>query len=94
MPKGKSDNTPPRTIVMSGFPGSRFDPAVDRLVDTKEAARILDISPNTLAKARVYGGAHAYPYLKMGASVRYSTRTLAEHLESKVATRTCQTWTA
>lgn len=58
----------------------RADAPLDRLIDTEEAARILGVSVNTLCKARVYGGANAVPFVKLGRLVRYSTRTIANHV--------------
>lgn len=52
----------------------------DRLVDTEEAARLLGLKPNTLNKARVYGGANAIRFVKLGRSVKYSTREIARHV--------------
>ncbi|HEX8414446.1 MAG TPA: helix-turn-helix domain-containing protein [Sphingomicrobium sp.] len=64
----------------------------DRLVDTKEAARILDLSPTTLRKARVYGGAGSVPYQKLGRSVKYSTREIARYIAERTTRSTAQRW--
>lgn len=62
-----------------------------RMVTVEEAARILGIAKNTLDKARVYGGANAIPYAKLGKRVLYSTLDLTTHLKARTITNTCQT---
>ena len=61
------------------------------MVTVAEAARILGIAKNTLDKARVYGGANAIPYCKLGKRVLYSTRDLTTHRKARTITNTCQT---
>lgn len=52
----------------------------DRLIDTNEAAERLGIRPNTLRKARVYGGPNAIRFVKIGRLVKYSVREIAAHV--------------
>lgn len=68
----------------------RTDDAADRLIDTEEAARILGVSMNTLCKARVYGGANALPFVKLGRRVRYSMRAIERHVAANTFTSTSQ----
>lgn len=68
----------------------RTDESVDRLIDTEEAARILGVSVNTLCKARVYGGANALPFVKLGRLVRYKMRTIERHVAANTVTSTSQ----
>ncbi len=62
----------------------------DRQVDVEEAARILNCKRNTLDKARVYGGAFAIRYAKVGRRVTYSTRDLHQHLRLNTIENTSQ----
>lgn len=52
------------------------------LVDEREAAKILDVSPGTLSVWRSVGR-YQLPFLKVGRKVRYSRKALEAWLESR-----------
>ena len=52
---------------------------IEQLVSTNEAARILGLKPNTLAKWRVSGGGPIF--VSMGRAVRYRVADLAIFVE-------------
>jgi len=58
------------------------------LVDTKTAAEILSISPNTLKKYRMIGGGPQFH--KFGRSVRYEVTALEEYATSNRYDNTAQ----
>lgn len=62
----------------------------DRMVDEKEAASFLGCKPNTLSKARVYGGPFAVRYCKIGRRVTYSMRDLVQHVRTRTIDNTSQ----
>lgn len=61
--------------------------ALDPLMDTRQAARLLRLAPSTLAKARLSGTGPCF--VKLGASVRYRRsdveRYIAEHTRSSTS---------
>lgn len=63
----------------------------DRMVDENEAASFLGCKPNTLSKARVYGGPFAVRYCKIGRRVTYSMRDLVQHVRTRTIDNTSQT---
>jgi hypothetical protein len=56
---------------------------VDRLLDTREAARQLGLSPSYLAKRRLMGGPDSPVFIKLGKSVRYSQKDLDAYLDAR-----------
>lgn len=60
----------------------------DRLLNTKEAASFLGMSPITLAIYRVKGGGPTYR--KLGRSVRYAAEDLAAFIDAGKRTSTSQ----
>jgi len=52
------------------------DLEADRLLDQREAARFLGLSPATLARWRSIGGGPSF--VKLGARVRYARRALED----------------
>jgi len=61
----------------------------DALLFTAEAAYIAGLSPRTLEKLRVAGG--ACPYVSLGRAVRYRRRDLLAWIEGKVRRSTSDT---
>lgn len=60
------------------------DPPVDELVNTRQAAAILGLSPTTLEVWRSRKAQHQPGYVRVGArSVRYSRAVLAEWIEAR-----------
>ena len=57
-----------------------------RLLNTREAARQLDLSPRTLERYRVSGGGPEF--LKLGGAVRYTAAKLNEWFERCTRTST------
>ena len=55
------------------------------LIDEKEAAEFLDVTPGTLSVWRSTGR-HGLPFIKVGACVRYSRKSLEAWLESRTRT--------
>jgi hypothetical protein len=55
----------------------------DRLLDTREAARQLGLSPSYLAKRRLTGGPDSLVFIKLGKSVRYSQKDLDAYLDAR-----------
>jgi predicted DNA-binding transcriptional regulator AlpA len=55
----------------------------DRLLDTREAARQLGLSPSYLAKRRITGGADSPVFIKLGKLVRYAQRDIDAYLDSR-----------
>lgn len=55
------------------------------LVDEREAAKILDVSPGTLSVWRSTGR-YALPFVKIGRKVRYSRSGLNAWMESRTRT--------
>lgn len=66
------------------------DDCHDRMVDEEEAASFLGCKPNTLTKARVYGGPYAIRYCKLGRRVTYSMRDLVQHVRLRTIANTGQ----
>jgi predicted DNA-binding transcriptional regulator AlpA len=60
----------------------------DRLLTTKETAKLLRLSPSWLAKARMRGDGP--PYVKLGRSVRYDEGVLAQWMKSRLRLSTSQ----
>jgi hypothetical protein len=58
------------------------DAAVERMLTSSEASRILRLSESWLAKARMRGDGP--PYAKMGRSIRYPERTLLRWVKSQL----------
>ncbi|MFA6313680.1 MAG: helix-turn-helix domain-containing protein [Sterolibacterium sp.] len=52
------------------------------LLDEKEAAELLDVTPGTLSVWRSTGR-YCVPFIKVGRSVRYSRKALESWLESR-----------
>lgn len=62
----------------------------ERLITTNEAAALLGMAPNTLAKGRMEGNRRHPPHVKIGRSVRYSTRDLSAFIRSRTGGGTHQ----
>lgn len=62
----------------------------DRMVNEREAATFLGCKPNTLSKARCYGGPFAVRYCKTGRRVTYSMRDLVQHVRLRTIDNTTQ----
>jgi hypothetical protein len=58
-------------------------PGVDRLLDTREAARQLGLSPSYLAKRRLTGGPDSPIFIKLGKLVRYAQRDIDAYLDAR-----------
>jgi predicted DNA-binding transcriptional regulator AlpA len=58
-------------------------PRADRLLDTREAARQLGLSPSYLAKRRITGGTDSPIFIKLGKLVRYAQKDIDAYLESR-----------
>jgi len=65
-------------------------PSRDHLVDTNEAARRMGLKPNTLARARVYGGAGSCPWIRLGRAVRYRVADIERYLAANGKTSTAE----
>ena len=63
--------------------------ASGQLVNDRQAAALLGLSPGHLRNLRLAGG--GAPYMKLGRAVRYSPAALAEWAASKTVTSTSQT---
>jgi predicted DNA-binding transcriptional regulator AlpA len=61
---------------------------MDALLDTKEAARRLGLHPNTLEKARTYGGGPKF--CKLGRTVRYRPCDLDAWTAERIVESTSQ----
>lgn len=59
------------------------DISIDHLIDTKTAARVLSISPGTLAVWRCIKR-YDLPYVKIGRAVRYRLSDLQEFLRRQL----------
>lgn len=57
---------------------------------TKEAARVVGLAPNTLAKLRMSG--KGPKYAKNGRTVRYTPAWLKDWMEARTGTAVCQFW--
>ena len=57
-------------------------------VSAKQAARILDVHPNTLCKWRISGGGP--PFVKVGSRVRYRTAEIAAWADEHTYRNTAQ----
>lgn len=55
----------------------------DRLLDTREAARQLGLSPSYLAKRRITGGADSLVFIKFGKVVRYAQKDIDAYLDAR-----------
>jgi predicted DNA-binding transcriptional regulator AlpA len=55
----------------------------ERLITTEEAAALLGVAANTLAKGRMEANRRHPPHVKIGRSVRYSTRELSAFIRSR-----------
>jgi predicted DNA-binding transcriptional regulator AlpA len=55
----------------------------DRLLDTREAARQLGLSPSYLAKRRITGGTDSPVFIKLGKLVRYAQKDIDAYLDSR-----------
>jgi hypothetical protein len=62
----------------------------DRLVDTKTAAELLGLKPNTVRKQRIYGGGCSFH--KIGAAVRYSLREIERFKAARLHANTSEYW--
>ena len=62
----------------------------DRLIDTHEAAKRLGVAYRTLMNARIYGGAAAVPWVRIGRSIRYSTREIDRYIRANTRTSTSE----
>jgi len=55
----------------------------ERLITTEEAAAMLGMAANTLAKGRMELNRRHPPHVKIGRSIRYSTRDLSAFIRSR-----------
>ena len=62
--------------------------AYPEFVSAKEAARILDVHPNTLCKWRISGGGP--PFVKVGRRVRYRTTEISAWADERTYLYTAQ----
>jgi hypothetical protein len=53
----------------------------DKLLSEKEAAKFLGLTPGALRTRRARPGKNPIPYVKVGASVRYSEQALRRYVE-------------
>ena len=61
---------------------------LEPLLTPIEAASILKVKPNTLAKWRVIG--EGPPFIHVGSAVRYSAREIARFIERQTRRSTCK----
>ena len=64
----------------------------DMLIDTKKAAEMLGLKPNTVRKQRIYGG--GCDFHKINGAVRYSVREIQRYLAARMHSSTSEYWQA
>ena len=74
----KKEPTPPLTSI-----NKRSEESLEKLLDQKQTAELLGVSPGTLSVWRATKRYPALKYIKVGASVRYSPADVQEFLRNR-----------